>query len=141
MLKGIPKNLSPELLKILMEMGHGDEIVIADGNYPSASNAKRIVRADGLDVPPLLESVLQVFPLDTYVDSPVTLMDVVPGDTVVPVIWDVFHKIVASHDSKAKISKIGRFEFYERARKAYAIVATSESALYANIILCKGVVV
>ena len=141
MLKGIPKNLSPELLKILMEMGHGDELVIADGNYPSASNAKRIVRADGLDVPPLLESILQVFPLDTYVDYPVTLMDVVPGDTVVPVIWDEFRKIIATHDAKAKVTCISRFEFYERAKNAYAIVATSEAALYANIILCKGVVV
>ena len=141
MLKGIPKYLSPELLKILIEMGHGDEIVIADGNFPSVSNAKRIVRADGLDVPPLLESVLQVFPLDNYVDCPVTLMDVVPGDAVVPVIWDVYREIVASHDSKAKITKIGRFEFYERAKNAYAIVATSEAALYANVILCKGVVV
>ena len=141
MLKGIPKNLSPELLKILMEMGHGDEIVIADGNFPSESNAKRIVRADGLDVPPLLESVLQLFPLDTYVDHPVALMDVVPGDNVVPKIWDEYRKIVASHDPKAKITNIDRFEFYERAKKAYAIVATSEAALYANIILCKGVVV
>ena len=124
-----------------MEMGHGDEIVIADGNFPSASNARRIVRADGQEVPPILESVLQVLPLDTYVDHPVTLMDVVPGDTVIPVIWDEFRRIIAVHDSKAKISKIGRFEFYERAKNAYAIVATSEVALYANIILCKGVVV
>ena len=141
MLKGIPKNLSPELLKILMEMGHGDEIVIADGNFPSASNAKRIVRADGLDAPPLLESVLQVFPLDTYVDYPVTLMDVVPGDTVVPVIWDVYRKIISKYDTEAKVTNIGRFEFYERAKNAYAIVATSEAALYANVILCKGVVI
>ena len=141
MLKNIPKNLSPELLKILMEMGHGDEIVLADGNFPSESNAKRIIRADGLDVPPLLESILQLFPLDTYVDYPVTLMDVVPGDDFVPAIWDEYKRIIARFDPKAKVAAIGRFEFYERAKNAYAIVATTEAALYANLILCKGVVV
>ena len=141
MLKGIPKNLSPELLKILMEMGHGDEIVIADGNFPSASNAKRLVRADGLDAPPLLDDILQLFPLDTYVEHPVILMDVVPGDTVAPEIWDTYRRIVAKHDSMAKITNIDRFAFYERAKNAYVIIATSESALYANIILCKGVVI
>ena len=140
MLKGIPRNLSPELLKVLMEMGHGDEIVIADGNFPSASNAKRLVRADGLDVPPLLNDILQLFPLDTYVEHPVILMDVVPGDTVVPKIWDTYRQIIAKHDSMAKITNIDRFAFYERAKNAYAIIATSELALYANIILCKGVV-
>ena len=141
MLKGIPKNLSPELLKILMEMGHGDEIVIADGNFPSASNAKRLVRADGLDAPPLLDDILQLFPLDTSVEHPVILMDVVPGDTITPKIWDTYRRIISRHDSAAKITNIERFAFYERARNAYAIIATSEAALYANIILCKGVVV
>ena len=140
MLKGIPRNISPKLLKVLMEMGHGDEIVIADGNFPGASNAKRLVRADGLAIPPLLDDILALFPLDTYVQHPVTLMDVVPGDTVNPVIWDTYRKIISQHEPHAKIIGIDRFAFYERARNAYAIVATSESALYANIILCKGVV-
>ena len=139
MLKNIPKAISPELIKILMEMGHGDEIVIADGNFPSASNAKRLVRADGLSVPPLLDDILTLFPLDTYVEFPVLLMDVVPGDAVVPAIWDTYKEIVAKHQPTAKTTAIERFAFYERAKKAYGIVATSERALYANIILCKGV--
>jgi len=139
MLKGIPKNLSPELLKILMEMGHGDELVIADGNFPAASNAKRLVRADGLDVPPLLDDILTLYPLDTYVPHSVTFMQVVEGDPI-PTIWDTYEQIIAKHDPQAKYENIDRFEFYERARNAYAILATSESALYANIILKKGVV-
>ena len=139
MLKNIPTTISPELIKILMEMGHGDEIVIADGNFPSASNAKRLVRADGLDVPPLLGDILTLFPLDTYVDSPVILMDVSKGDDI-PIIWDTYKQIIKTHEPTAKITTIERFEFYERAKKAYAVLATSEKALYANIILCKGVV-
>ena len=141
MLKTIPKTISPELMKILMEMGHGDEMVIADGNFPSASNAKRLVRADGLNAPPLLDDILKFFPLDAYVEFPVALMDVVPGDPVNPIIWDTYRQIVSKHEPAAKTIAIDRFAFYERARKAYAIVATSEEALYANIILCKGVVV
>jgi len=140
MLKNIPKNLSPELLKILMEMGHGDELVIADGNFPAASHAKRFVRADGLDVPPLLDSILTLFPLDTYVDYPVAIMGIVPGDNIVPTIWDTYRRIIAKHDASAKIEEVDRFAFYERAKNAYAVLATSEAALYANIILCKGVV-
>ena len=137
MLKGISKNLSPELLKILAEMGHGDEIVIADGNFPAASNAQRLVRADGLDVPPLLDDILSLFPLDTFVEYPVTLMDA-KGST--PEIWDTYRRIVAKHEPNAQITTVERFEFYRRARAAYAVLATSESALYANVILCKGVV-
>ena len=139
MLKGISKNLSPELVKILMEMGHGDEIVIADGNFPGASHAKRLVRADGLGVPPLLEAILSHFPLDTYVSHPIAYMEVVPGDPT-PTIWAEYNQIIASHEPEATAEKIDRFAFYERAKNAYAILATSESALYANIILKKGVV-
>jgi len=139
MLKTIPKNLSPDLLKTLMEMGHGDEIVIADGNFPSASNAKRLIRATGLDIPPLLSDILTLFPLDTYVPHSITFMQVVEGDPT-PTIWNTYTQIISTHDTQAKIEKIDRFEFYERARNAYAILATSESALYANIILKKGVV-
>ena len=140
MLKNIPSIISPELLKILHEMGHSDEIVIGDGNFPAASNAKRLVRADGHGVPELLDAILQLFPLDTYVEAPVTLMQVTPGDDVDPVIWKEYRKIVDKHQDDVNFEEIERFKFYERARNAYAIVATGESALYANVILKKGVV-
>ncbi len=142
MLKGIPKIISPELIKILMEMGHGDELVIADGNFPAESIAQRIVRADGHNVPELLDAILKFFPLDPYVISPVSLMEVVPGDTVKTPIWDEYKAIVKKYDSKAaEFEHMERFAFYERAKQAYAVLATGESALYANIILKKGVVV
>ena len=142
MLKGIPSILTPELLKILMEMGHGDELVIGDGNFPAASSAKRLVRCDGHNVPELLDAILKFFPLDTFVDAPVALMAVVPGDAVKPAIWDTYKEIVNKHEKKAnKIEQVERFAFYDRAKTAYAIVATGEKALYANIILKKGVVV
>jgi L-fucose mutarotase len=140
MLKNIPSIISPELLKILHEMGHSDEIVIGDGNFPAASNAKRLVRADGHGVPELLDAILQLFPLDTYVEAPVMLMQVTPGDDVDPVIWKEYRKIVDKHQDDVKFEEIERFAFYERARDAYAIVATGEGALYANVILKKGVV-
>jgi L-fucose mutarotase len=142
LLKYIPNILSPELLKILMEMGHGDEIVIADGNFPSASIAQRLIRLDGHNVPEVLEAILKFFPLDIYVENPVGLMEVVPGDNVKPVIWDEYRKIIVeSKEPFKEFEHIERFAFYERAKKAYAVIATSESALYANIILKKGVVV
>ena len=140
MLKNIPSIISPELLKILHEMGHSDEIVIGDGNFPAASNAKRLVRADGHGVPELLDAILQLFPLDTYVEAPVMLMQVTPGDDVDPVIWKEYRKIVDKHQDDVNFEEIERFAFYERARDAYAIVATGESALYANVILKNGVV-
>ena len=142
MLKGIPNVLTPELLKILMEMGHGDTIVIGDGNFPAASMAKnsKLVRLDGHTVPEILDAILQFFPLDTYVDAPVTLMSVVPGDDVETPIWDEYAKIVEKYEPGTKIGHIERFKFYEEAQKAYAVVATSEAALYANVILQKGVV-
>jgi len=145
MLKGIPKILSPELLKVLCEMGHGDRLVIADGNFPAQSIGKNsvVIRCDGLGVPELLEAVLKVFPLDTYVEKPVSLMEVAPGDNVETPIWDTYKEIIARYDKRGAetVGMIERFAFYEEARKAYAIVATSEEALYANIILQKGVVV
>ena len=141
MLKGISSVISPELLKILMEMGHGDELVIGDGNFPAASSARRLVRADGLAVPPLLDGILQLFPLDPYVEQPAALMAVVPGDTYQPVIWDAYLGIVRKYEPNFKgFEFVERFAFYERARQAYAILATGEAALYANIILKKGVV-
>ncbi len=142
MLKNIPTILSPDLLKILMEMGHGDEIVVADGNFPSASIAQRLVRLDGHGVPEILEAVLKLFPLDTYVERPVSLMAVTPGDKIQPVIWEEYRKIIQeSKEPFKEFEYVERFAFYERARKAYVVVATGESALYANIILKKGVVV
>jgi L-fucose mutarotase len=140
MLKGIPTILSPELLKIMMEMGHGDEIVIGDGNFPAASCAKRLVRLDGHGVPEILDAMLTLFPLDTFVEAPVGLMAVVPGDPTVPAIWDEYQNIVKKREGNKKTEYIERFQFYERAKNAYAIVATGETALYANIILKKGVV-
>lgn len=140
MLKGIPSVLSPELLKILMEMGHGDEIVISDGNFPGASMAQRLVRADGHGVPEILDAVLKLMPLDKYVEKPVALMEVVKGDNVVPVIWDEFKEIIGKYEPDTKIEHMDRFDFYDRAKKAYAVVNTGEQAIYANIILKKGVV-
>ena len=142
MLKGIPSILSPELLKILMEMGHGDTLVIGDGNFPAAAIAKdcQLVRLDGHGVPEILDAILQLFPLDPYVEAPVSLMEVVPGDPVETPIWDEYAKIVEKHEPGTKIGHIERFQFYEVAKKAYAVVATGEGALYANIILQKGVV-
>ncbi|UCD51532.1 MAG: L-fucose mutarotase [Phycisphaerales bacterium] len=140
MLKNIPPIISPELMKVLMEMGHGDEIVLADGNFPAASMAQRLLRCDGHGVPELLEAVLKLFPLDIYVERPVALMAVVPGDDTKPTIWEDYRKIVkASGDKFSDFEMVERFAFYERAQKAYAVVATSEKALYANVILKKGV--
>lgn len=140
-------------MKIMMEMGHGDELVLGDGNFPAVSCAQRIVRADGLDIPVLLDAILQFFPLDSYypsdsfyppdsdVKSPVALMEVVPGDTARPTIWEEYRRIVAKHNSPAaNFECVERFAFYERAKKAFAIVATGEEELYANVIVRKGVV-
>lgn len=140
MLKGIPSVISPELLKIIMEMGHGDELVIGDGNFPAASNAKRLVRLDGHGVCEILDALLSLFPLDTYVEAPVGLMAVTPGDDLQPVIWDEYRRIIKAREGERNIEMIERFDFYNRARSAYAIVATGETALYANIILKKGIV-
>lgn len=141
MLKGIPTILPPELLKILMEMGHGDELVIADGNFPAASHAQRLVRCDGHGALPLLDAILQLFPLDTFVERPVALMAVVPGDSYKPDIWPAYKKIIQKHEPAFKeFDMMERYAFYDRARKAYAIVATGELARYANLILKKGLV-
>ena len=143
MLKNIPSILSPELLKIIMEMGHGDEIVIADGNFPGASIAQRLIRADGHGVPELLEAVLKLFPLDIYVGKPCALMEIVPGDKVETPIWDEYDRVIKASGEKFEngFDMVERFAFYERAKKAYAVIMTGETALYANIILKKGVVI
>lgn len=145
MLKGIPKILSPELLKVLAEMGHSDRLVISDGNFPAESMGKDaiVIRMDGHGVPEILDAVLQVFPLDTYVDKPVNLMEVMPGDRVETPIWDTYREIIAKYDERGAevVGNIERFAFYEEAKKVYCIIATGETALYANIMLQKGVVV
>lgn len=141
MLKGISPVISPELIKILMEMGHSDELVIGDGNFPAASIAQRLIRADGLGGIQLLDAILQVFPLDQYVENPAALMAVVPGDPYKPVIWEEYRNVVLKHEAGFKdFEYVERFAFYERAKKAYAVLASGEMALYANIILKKGVI-
>ena len=144
MLKNIPPILSPELLKVLCEMGHSDRIVIADGNFPAETMGKNaiVVRCDGHGVPELLDAILQVFPLDTYVEKPVSLMEVMKGDNAKTPIWDTYKEIIAKYDERgdATIGCIDRFKFYDEAKTAYAIVATSEKAIYANIMLQKGVI-
>ena len=139
MLKGIPNIISPELLKILDEMGHGDTIVIGDGNFPAASNAQRLVRCDGHNVPELLDAILKLMPLDSYVETPAMLMATTNGDPI-PTIWAEYQEIINKNNGETKMGQYERFEFYEKAREAYAVIATSESALYANIILQKGVI-
>jgi L-fucose mutarotase len=141
MLIGISKVISPDLLKVLMEMGHSDEVVLADGNFPAASHAQRLIRADGHGIPELLDAILRLFPLDSYVDKPVALMQVVPGDTVETPIWNTYSQIIQERSGfSAPFEEVERFAFYERAKKAYAVIATGESALYANLILKKGVI-
>lgn len=148
MLKGIPKILSPELLKVLAEMGHGDRIVIADGNFPSASIARRqgseVIRMDGHGIPEILDAILEVFPLDKYTATPVVLMDLLDCDRgrVETPIWDEYKSIVKRYDERGDecVSAIERFAFYDEAAKCYAVIATGESAIYANVIIQKGVI-
>lgn len=145
MLKNIPQILSPQLFKVLCEMGHSDQIVISDGNFPAESMGKDsiVIRCDGHGVAELLDAILTVFPLDTYIDKPVNLMEVMPGDDVETPIWDTYKEIIQKHDNRGAetVGTIERFKFYDEAKKAYAIIATGEKALYANVILQKGVVV
>lgn len=143
MLKNIPPILSPMLLKTLCEMGHSDRLVIADGNFPSESMGKDaiVIRCDGHGVPELLDAILTVFPLDTYVEKPVNLMQVVDGDNVETPIWDTYNQIVSKHDQRGTdaIGTIERFAFYEQSKSCYCIIATGEKSMYANVMLQKGV--
>ena len=146
MLKGIPKILSPELLKVLCEMGHSDRLVIADGNFPAESMGKNaiVIRMDGHGVPEILDAILQVFPLDTYVEQPVQLMELMERDRgrIATPIWDEYKAIVQKYDERgaAAVGNIDRFAFYEEAKQVYCIIATGETAVYANVMLQKGVV-
>jgi L-fucose mutarotase len=138
-LKNIPPILSPELLKVIAEMGHGDELVLGDGNFPSAALAQRLVRADGHGIPELLDALLQFFPLDTFVECPVALMDT--GDpNLRPPVWQEYSKCILRREGDHRVELVERFAFYERTKNAYAVVASGETELYANIILKKGVV-
>ncbi len=138
MLKKIPNIISPDLMKTLMEMGHGDEIVLADGNFPAHKFGVKVIRADGHGIPELLKAILEFFPLDTFAESNVIFMD--NGSEEKPPIWKKYEDILKKSGEPYSIQLVERFEFYERASKAFCIVATSETALYANIILKKGVV-
>lgn len=140
MLLGIPYEISPDLLKIICEMGHGDEIVLADANFPCASLAQRLIRADGIEIPELLSGILKLFPLDQYDKCNFILMNKCEGDDADVSIWSTYENILKQYDNKNEISFIERFDYYERAKKAYAIVATGEKRQYANIILKKGCV-
>lgn len=139
MLKNVPKIVSPQLLKILCEMGHGDEIVIADGNFPSENYGQRVVRADGIGGEAMLDAVLSLVPLDTYADENFLLMQTTNGDPT-PEIWAEYFDIAKRHDDNMRVGNLERFAFYERAKKAYAVIATGEGAVYANIIIKKGVI-
>lgn len=147
MLKNIPSILSPELLKVLCEMGHSDCICIGDGNFPGASMAKAegavFLRADGHGVPELLDAILQVFPLDAYVETPAMLMQKMDRDKNLQIpVWDEYKNIIAKYDARGEnaVGAYERFEFYEQAKKCYCILQTGETAIYANIILQKGVI-
>jgi L-fucose mutarotase len=144
MLKNIPPILSPELLKVLCEMGHSDRIVIADGNFPAESKGRNaiVIRCDGHGTAALLDALLQLFPLDTYTDYPVTLMQKDPGDPIEIPVWEEYGRIIEKYDERGTkaTAYIKRTEFYRQAQEAYAIIATGEKALYANLILQKGVV-
>lgn len=140
MLKNISPLLSPDLLKILMEMGHGDELVIGDANFPAASCARRLIRLDGLGGAAVLQAILTVLPLDSY-EPNAFLMAKASNDTVATPIWQVYEDIAKAGDPNfTTFSLIERFAFYERSKQAYVIIATSEKSLYANIILKKGIV-
>lgn len=140
MLKGLSPLLSPELLSLLCRMGHGDELVLADAHFPGETCGKRVVRADGLPVAALLDAILPVFELDSYVESPLVMMAAVPGDTLDARVEKAYRAVVDRHAPKtAPIARIDRFAFYDRAREAFAVVMTGETAKYGNIILKKGV--
>lgn len=141
MLKNISPIIPPQLLCAMAEMGHGDELIIADGNFPSHSVNDRVIRCDGHGGNEMLDAILALFPLDTYAEYNVGLMQVVPGDNVETPIWDEYKATMQKYEgNNIRIEEIERFAFYERAKKVYCVVATGEKALYANLIIKKGVI-
>jgi L-fucose mutarotase len=140
MLKGVSPLIGPELLAVLSEMGHGDEIVLADAHFPAATMGRRVVRADGLLIAPLLDAILPLFELDGYVEAPVVMMAAVPGDRLDPTVEKAYRSALRRHAPKTPApARLERFAFYERARQAFAVVATGDTAKYGNVILKKGV--
>lgn len=139
MLKGIPKIISPELLKILDEMGHGDDIVIADLNFPSENCGKRVIRAEAAGGEEMLRAVMDLIPLDDYVDDNFVFIETPPSYTEEPPIWESYRQIAKERDPNVNEKRIDRFDFYERTKNAYAVIATGEEALYACVLLKKGV--
>lgn len=140
MLIGISPVLSPELLAILYRMGHGDEIVLADAHFPGETYGRRVLRADGLPIPALLDGILPLFALDSYVASPLLMMAAVPGDHLDPAVEAAYRAVIDKHwPATPAIQRIERFAFYERTKDAFAVLMTGETAKYGNIILKKGV--
>ena len=140
MLRNIPTNISSDLLKVLMDMGHGDELVIADANYPAFAYPSIVIDCTGQDIPKLLESILSLMPLDPYVEKPTTFMAVLPNDPYVPEVWDTYREIGNKYEKEGlREVAINKFDFYDQSKKAYAVVKTSEKSLYANLIIKKGV--
>ncbi len=140
MLKGISPLISPQLLEVLARMGHGDEIILADAHFPGESFNPRVLRADGLGVPELLAAILPLFELDAYVPQPLVMMAATEGDTLDPAVEKSYLESIRITNPKiSPIKRIPRFDFYERARSAFAVVMTGETAKYGNIILKKGV--
>ncbi|XP_043912725.1 fucose mutarotase isoform X1 [Protopterus annectens] len=146
MLKGIPAIISPQLLAVLAEMGHGDELVLADSNFPAFSVCRcgpTYISASGLGIPQLLKAILQLLPLDIYVESPAAVMDLVEDDKkrkLQTPVWDTYLELLKDAGCAKPLEKVERFAFYERAKKAYAVIATGETSLYGNLILKKGVI-
>lgn len=145
MLNGISAILTGDMLKILCDMGHGEEIVIADANFPAETYAKRLIRCSGMNGAQLLEAILPLLPLDDYVDSQAVVMDLTDGDKSkgmkIPEVWDEYSNTIAKyHENFMELEKIERLEFYDRAQNAYAIFQTSEHRQYGNLLLVKGVV-
>jgi len=140
MLKGISPLISPELLAVMARMGHGDELILADAHFPGESYNSRVLRADGLNIADLLAAILPLYELDSYVPHPLIMMAAVKGDTLDPEVEKRYlESIHQTNPDAAPIERIDRFEFYERAKKAFAVVMTGETAKYGNIILKKGV--
>ncbi len=141
MLKGIPRLMSPELMDVLMRMGHGDDLVIADGNFPAETMGRRVVRADGHGVAEILDAVLTFLPVDDFIETPVKVMQPVAAGEAEPPVWHEYRRVIARHESRPlALTLVERFEFYDLARSAFAVVATTETAIYGNIIVKKGVV-
>ncbi|MBR5316993.1 MAG: fucose isomerase [Lachnospiraceae bacterium] len=145
MLQGIDKILTGDILKALCDMGHGDELIIADANFPAETYAKRLIRVSGVDGAQLLGAFISLFPLDNYVDNPTAVMDLTDGDKKkkmpIPAVWAVYEQILKESDpSFVELGKIERMAFYERTKNAFVVIQTSEERQYGNLLLVKGVV-